>query len=210
MTRLWQVLWLALTALILRVVAAIIAEYADYFPPDFNSDFLFGRKEYFWGTYGIAFYLHIVVSPLSILFALLLLSTRIRSRFPALHRRVGWMQFLVVAATCLSGIVMATRAESGIVAGLAFACLAICTFSVVFAGVCAARRQDFDAHRCWMLRCVVLLCSAITLRLLSGVVIASAIPSAWTYPLFAWISWIVPLFALEFYLRRITFDQQEH
>jgi len=50
--------WLAVL-LILRVLAAILANYPDYFPPNFDSLFLQGREATFTGAYRPAFYIHI-------------------------------------------------------------------------------------------------------------------------------------------------------
>ena len=47
--------WLAVV-LILRVLAAILANYPDYFPPNFDSLFLQGREATFTGLYRPAFY----------------------------------------------------------------------------------------------------------------------------------------------------------
>jgi hypothetical protein len=50
--------------LMLRVLASILANYGDYFPADFDSLFLAGREATFTFTYQIAFYSHIIASPL--------------------------------------------------------------------------------------------------------------------------------------------------
>ena len=50
--------WLAVV-LILRVLVTILANYPDYFPPNFDSLFLEGREATFTGAYRPAFYAHI-------------------------------------------------------------------------------------------------------------------------------------------------------
>ena len=54
--------WLVVL-LILRVLAAILANYPDYFPPHFDSLFLQGREATFTGAYRTAFYVHIFSGP---------------------------------------------------------------------------------------------------------------------------------------------------
>src|SRR5438046_1092776 len=44
--------------LIIKVALSVVIGYRDYFPPDFDSDFLLWREVYFWGHYHWAFYTH--------------------------------------------------------------------------------------------------------------------------------------------------------
>jgi len=46
--------------------------YVDYFSPRVGDDFLIGRGKNFWGAYGIAFYVHLLAGPLSLVLALLI------------------------------------------------------------------------------------------------------------------------------------------
>ena len=76
--------WLAVV-LILRVLATILANYPDYFPPNFDSLFLQGREATFTGAYPAAFYVHIFSGPVVLFNGLILLSETIRRR----HRRLA-------------------------------------------------------------------------------------------------------------------------
>lgn len=190
--------WLA-GVLVVRVLLSVLANYPDYFPPNFDSLFLDGRERTFWGWYAVAFYVHILTSPWALLAGLVLLSDRVRRRWPGWHRRLGRVQVvLILAAVVPSAAVMALRAYAGPAAGASFFLLAVAT------GYCAARgwreavRRRFDAHRRWMVRCAVLLGSAVTLRLLSGAISLSGVsdPEA-AYILAAWASWLGPLAACE-------------
>ena len=71
--------WLAVV-LILRVLATILANYPDYFPPNFDSLFLQGREATFTGTYEAAFYVHIFSGPVVLFNGLILLSETFRRR----------------------------------------------------------------------------------------------------------------------------------
>src|ERR1700691_5084647 len=64
--------WLAVV-LILRVLATILANYPDYFPPNFDALFLQGREATFTGTYRAAFYVHIFSGPVVLFNGLILL-----------------------------------------------------------------------------------------------------------------------------------------
>jgi hypothetical protein len=96
-----------------------------------------------------------------------------------------------------SGLWLAAYAETGAVAGVAFAMLAVATGLAVAQGWQAAVQRRIIAHRQWMWRGYVLLCSAVTLRILGGLVTLAGFDSSWSYPLSAWISWLIPLGVLE-------------
>jgi hypothetical protein len=190
--------WLAVV-LILRVLAAILANYPDYFPPDFDSLFLQGREATFTGTYRLAFYVHIFSGPVVLFNGLILLSERVRRRYGGLHRGLGRVQVSVLLMFVLpSGAVMARHAFGGWPAGLSFLLLSVATAGCAVVGVVHARRRRFDRHRRWMLRSYVLICSAVALRLISGAAGLVDVPSREAaYVVAAWASWVVPLAIFE-------------
>ena len=190
--------WLAVV-LVLRVLAAILLNYPDYFPPDFGSLFLQGREATFTGLYRPAFYVHILSGPVVLVNGLVLLSESVRRRHGGLHRVLGRVQVAVLLLLVLpSGVVMSRYAFGGWVAGLSFLVLSVATAGCAVAGVVHARRGRYDRHRRWMLRCYVLLCSAVALRLISGAagLVGVASPEQ-AYVVAAWGSWLVPLAAYE-------------
>lgn len=190
--------WLAVV-LILRVLLAILSNYPDYFPPNFDSIFLQGRQATFPGLYEVAFNVHLVSSPVVLVVGLVLLSETVRRHAPGLHRRLGWVQVLVLLVFVLpSSLVMAGRAIGGWPAGVSFVLLTVATAACAVAGVVQARQKRFDRHRRWMLRTYVLVCSAVVLRLLSGLLGWFELPStAWVYTVSAWASWVLPLAAYQ-------------
>jgi hypothetical protein len=192
-------LWAALAGLlVLRVTFAVVWNYRRYFPPDFESDFLHGRAAYFFDTYQWAFYPHLIVGPVTLVLGMLLLSDRFRMLFPKWHRILGRVQgmcvLLVIAPT---GLWMAGRAEAGPIAGVGFALLSILTAASVALGWRAAVRRRFAEHRRWMMRCYLMLCSTVVLRLLAGLATVSDAQSLWIDLITPWVSWIVPLAAFE-------------
>src|SRR5688572_1029492 len=60
--------------LIIRVAIGVLFDYHDYFPPNFQSDFLRGRESYFWGPYQWAFFTHVISGPVSLVLGTLLVS----------------------------------------------------------------------------------------------------------------------------------------
>jgi hypothetical protein len=191
---------LAASLLILKVVATTIVNYRDYFPANFTAEFLLGREAYFFGSYQWAFYLHILTGPLALLVGLILISERFRWRFPRWHRRLGRMQAMgVLLFVTPSGIWMALHASGGPIATVGFAMLAILTAACVALGWRAAVRRLFETHRRWMLRCYLLLCSAVIIRMIGGLSLVTGFHSVWIDPLAAWASWLLPLLGYEVY-----------
>lgn len=190
--------WLAVV-LILRVLAVILANYPDYFPPNFDSLFLQGREAMFSGAYRAAFYVHILSAPLVLLNGLILLSEYVRRRHGAWHRRLGRVQVVVLLLFVLpSSVVMSPNSSGGWQAGLSFLLLSAVTAICAIVGVVHACRRRFDRHRRWMLRCYILICSAVALRLISGTAGLVGLPGPeQAYIFSAWSSWLLPLAAWE-------------
>lgn len=188
-------LWLT-RLLIVQLIVGTLANYRHYFPPDFQSDFLLGRKPDFAGPYRWAFYAHIASGPLTLALGLFLTSNAARQYYPRLHRKVGTLQVICVLLILVpSGLYMAPYAATGAIAATGFAALALATGWCTLQGWRLAVQRRFEDHRQWMLRSYVLLCSALVLRLIAG--LSEFAGATWTYPLAAWVSWLVPLGILE-------------
>jgi hypothetical protein len=195
-----RLLVLLACALVLKTVAKTVLDYQHYFPADFNFDFLRGREPYFRGVYWWAFYTHILSGPVALLLGLILVVERSRPRFPAWHRRLGWLQVgCVLLLVTPSGLWMAYYAAAGPVAAVSLAALAIATAVCVVLGARSAMMRKFAAHRIWMWRCYVLLCSAVVLRVIGGLSTVMGAEAAWVDPLATWMSWLAPLSAFELY-----------
>ena len=185
--------------LIFKVTVGVVLKYHDYFPPNFESDFLSGRERYFSGVYQWAFYAHIVSGPFSLILGMILVSERFRLWFPRWHRYLGMIQVInVLCVVTPSGFWMSYYAETGLIAATGFAMLAIATGTCVAFGWRSAVKRQFSKHRRWMWRCFLCLSSAVVLRLIAGLTIVADIDGDWIYPMSAWVSWLAPLMAFEF------------
>ncbi|MBT5020853.1 MAG: DUF2306 domain-containing protein [Planctomicrobium sp.] len=189
--------------LIVVVTGKILAEYVNYFPANFAADFLQGRKNHFYGIYQWAFYSHILAGPVTLIVGLILVNDRFRLRWSRWHKRFGKLQIVTVLLVLTpSGLWMSFYALSGIGVKLGFASLALVTGYCAWKGWRHAVQRDFRRHRIWMLRCYVLLCSAVVTRILGGTFVVLGIGADWTYYLAAWGSWLVPLLIFEVGRRR--------
>lgn len=193
-----QVIRYLTCALIIKVTLAIVWNYRSYLPPDFSSDFLHGRKSYFFGIYQYAFYLHLFSGPCSLVLGMLLLNNGFRMRRPQWHRILGRVQAVNVLVLIVpSGLGMAFRSDGGAIAATGFAALAVATGFCCAQGWRSAVQRRFPAHRLWMLRCFVLLSSAVVLRIIAGSFLVLGLTADWIYPASAWACWLCPLLLLE-------------
>jgi hypothetical protein len=203
-TKLRPALTLLGAVLIFKVTAAVVLGYRNYFPADFNSDFLRGREDCFAGAYQWAFYAHIASGPVSLVLGTILISERFRRRFPQWHRGLGKLQIAcILLLVAPSGLWMARYAAAGPIGAVGFALLAIATGMCAALGWRAAVKRRFAVHRRWMWRSYLLLCSAVVLRLTGGLAAVVGVQAPWFDPLASWACWIVPLAAFELHgLRR--------
>lgn len=193
-----RIITLLAGVLVVKVIIVTLSNYQYYFPPNFSSDFLGGRERYFFGGYQWAFYTHILSGPLSLVLGLILISERVRIRFPMWHRYLGRIQVAcVLLLVTPSGLWMAYHAAAGPIAAVGLAALAIATAVCVSLGARSAVKRRFSVHRRWMWRCFLLLCSAVVLRMFGGLATVTGTTAAWVDPLATWMSWLMPLAAFE-------------
>ena len=202
---LFRLLTILAAVLIAKVTLSVVNGYRDYFPPNFDADFLLGRQTYFWGAYRWFFYTHLVSGPLSLVFGMILVSDRFRQRLPVWHRWLGRIQAVCVLLLVVpSGLWMSWYAVTGAIAGAGLGALAIATAAFISLGVRAAICRNFAEHRLWMWRTFLLLCSAVVIRMIGGLATVAQFDALWVYPLSAWASWVVPLLIFECWTRLRT------
>jgi len=189
---------IAVAILLTKVFLSILWEYRGYFPADFESAFLSGKRAVFHGNYRVAFYAHILSGPIALLLATLLIITGGRVHLRRWHRRAGKVLLALSLLVMLpSSLVMAKNAYAGPVAALGFASLAITTgFSLILAAQFAANGK-IKKHQKWAIRSFVLLISPLILRIVSGCLIWLDWESEFAYSSNAWLSWMIPLAVLE-------------
>ena len=200
----------AVVVLFAKVLFTIVLEFRSYFPADFESAFLTGRRESFVGLYRAAFYAHILGGPVTILLGAFLVWSGARASFPAVHRWAGRVQILLILVVLVpSGMVMLDKAMVRHKVEEGFASLSVATAICAVAAVYFACNRQFSRHQVWASRCWLLLLSPLVFRLASGVLIVTEMESANAYCLNAWLSWLLPLAIFETW-RRIAPNDGEH
>jgi hypothetical protein len=128
--------------------------------------------------------------------------TKLRARFPLLHRWLGRIYVGACVVGGLSGFVLALGASSGPAATAGFGMLAVAwTGSTLIAWRLALKRR-FVAHRRWMIRSFALTFAAVTLRLYLPLAPALPLSMADAYRAISFLCWVPNLLLAEFLLRR--------
>lgn len=139
-----------------------------------------------------------------------------RRRFPAAHRHVGRVYvFGGVLPAGLAGLVVGAVSPFGPVTRVSNVVLALLWLAFTATGLRRIRQRRHAEHRVWMLRSVTLTMSIIFNRLVGMVVGPLLGPRVDTLfggdelammqtvaLLSAWLGWVVPLAAVEWWLRR--------
>ena len=198
----------AFALLMWKVFFAILIEYPRYIPPDFESDYLSGRRYSFEGEFRTAFFVHILSSPVALLLGLALMVSgtvmlkQERVHWRIWHRWLGRLQAVVVFLMVgPSSMIMAKYAYAGPIAGAGFVCLNIATMGCLAAAIWHAKARRITRHRRYATRCFLLLCTPLLLRVFGGAIIALDFESDWSYRLNAWLSWLVPWILYETCIR---------
>lgn len=200
---LWTVTKICILSLIALVGILIVLTSLAYFPPKFSFGFLRGREAYFYSWYAIAFYVHVITSPLALFLGLMQSIDRVRNRHPKVHRSCGYIYVLIVLLFATpSGLAMSIKADGGTVAVIGFAALAIATAFSTWQGFSAARCGRFVKHRQWMTRSYLLICSAVLLRFMAT--LTNQFELNITYGAMAWLSWLPSLMIYEIFISRQT------
>jgi len=194
----YRAMWIAIALLLTKVFVSILWDYRGYFPADFESAFLSGKRAVFHGNYRVAFYAHIISGPIALLLATFLIVTGGRSRVRRWHRLAGKTMLAIAMLVMLpSGLVMAQNAYAGASAAWGFAALTIVTGFCLVATARYAALGKYQMHQKWAFRSFILLISPLVLRICSGLLIWFDWESALSYSLNAWLSWMLPLFVFE-------------
>lgn len=129
------------------------------------------------------------------------LHTRLRNRWLELHRWLGRLYVLAVAAGGMAALVLAPHASTGRVAAAGFALLGACWLASTALAVLAIRHRRLAAHRDWMVRSYALTLAAVTLRFYLPASQFAGIPFTVAYPAIAWLCWVPNLLLAQAFLR---------
>jgi len=158
-----------------------------------------------------AFYLHVMLGGLAMLTMPLQISSRVRARWPRLHRVAGRIAIVSILVAAIAGLLLSPFSVAGATGTAGFGTLAVLWFSSTVLTYRTIRAGDVAAHRQWAVRAFALTYSAVTLRLWLGVLMGAQIGLGGVdgdlafdraYVVVPFLCWVPNLIAAELYLRR--------
>jgi uncharacterized membrane protein len=176
----------------------------QYIPVRRDVAFLYIKEAAAYDWYQVIFYTHVLTSMAALVAGFTQFSTRLRKRWPRVHRSVGKLYVgVVLFASGPTGLVMGVLSEGGWVAKTAFILLAGLWLLFTAKAFQSATRKRFAEHRDWMIRSYALTLSAVTLRAWKWVIVALFAPAPMDgYRIVAWLGWLGNLVVAEWIIRR--------
>lgn len=156
--------------------------------------------------YKIAFFTHVYTAIFVLLAGFTQFSSKIRRKFPKIHKRAGWLYGTVVLLFASpSGFYMGIFANGGLISQLAFCTLAVLWFYFTLTAIIKIKQKDIASHRAFIMRSFALALSAITLRLWKYVIISAFHTRPMdAYQIVAWMGWIPNLLVAEYLINRFS------
>jgi uncharacterized membrane protein YozB (DUF420 family) len=157
---------------------------------------------------------HIFLGSLALLAACLQVWPWLRRIHPAVHRWSGrvYVTAVLIASVCV--MIIAPMGLHGANQRVANTMLAVLWFGTTVAGFRAIRQRRFVDHRHWMLRSIALAFSIVAYRVWLMIAFAVFVPEIYTgvevdqaaldeaIGLTSWVSWVVNLLIVEWWLHR--------
>ncbi len=145
-----------------------------------------------------ALYVHVPTALFSLPACLVLLSTRVRTRLPKLHRWLGRITAtLIVFAVVPSGFYLACFAQGGLPSTLGFWLTGAITLVAMIRSVITARAGDMKSHRRCSTHVIAQLAVAVFSRFLLVAVEEVGLYSEWAYIAALWIPVVGGAFVVE-------------
>ncbi len=146
---------------------------------------------------------HAAAAATALLVAPLQFRSRLRARWPKLHRVLGRVYVTGCLAGGVTGLLLALGSTSGPAATLGFGALAVVWFYATARAWRLAVRRELAVHREWMIRSFALTFAAVTVRLYLQVsqMLPVEVSVVDAYRAIAFLSWIPNLIVAELYLR---------
>ncbi|HEX7341454.1 MAG TPA: DUF2306 domain-containing protein [Rhodanobacteraceae bacterium] len=132
------------------------------------------------------------------------LSPHVRRCWPRLHRLGGWLSATAILVGAIGAFSLATRTTlGGAASGWGFTLLAMAWLLCIGLGIQSILAGDIASHRRWMVRCVALTTSSLTLRLMLAIGFVLHLPAVPVYITAAWTCWPLNLAVGEYLLKRV-------
>ena len=157
---------------------------------------------------------HIFLGSVALLAACLQVWPWLRQSRPAIHRWSGRLYVTTALTASICVMIISPMGLNGANQRVANTMLALLWFGTTLAGFRAIRQRRFADHRRWMLRSVALVFSIVAFRFWMIVIFAVVVPEVFSgedvdpaaldqaIGLTSWVSWVVNLLIIEWWLHR--------
>ena len=145
--------------------------------------------------------LHAGVSATALLLGALQFFPRIRTRWPAWHRRAGTVYVICCMIGGVAALLLALGTSAGPIGSAGFGLLGLLWLGTTAQAWRYARARDFVRHRRWMTRSYALTFAAVTLRLYLPVVFIAHLNPDVGYRAISFLCWVPNLIVAELWLR---------
>jgi len=181
----------------------VVALYAlVYFIPGVQMPFL-THKPLHNVSWRVAFWTHVGLGALALALGPFQLATKRHPRNVSRHRILGKLYVLSILVASVCAFYASFFADTGWIASIGFACLAVAWFYTTLRAYLAIRNGQVGQHRAWMYRSYAATLAAVSLRIILPIELAILhLPFAIAYPVVAWLCWVPNLVIVEWWLRQ--------
>jgi len=152
---------------------------------------------------------HVIFGPLALVLAPFQFWKGLRTKRPSVHRFIGYTYAISVAIAGVASLALLPAFIGSMWAATGFTALALAWMFATTRAVLFARDKDFARHKRWMIRSAALTFAAVALRLLMPpLIIFGGMTPTQTYDVTGWASWLIPLIAVELWMRRKAMAQR--
>lgn len=161
-------------------------------------------KDTLW--YRFTFCTHIAFGLVAILLGPFQFIDSLVQKRSRIHKKIGYTYSLAVAISSLAGLVIAQFAMGGMITRVGFSCLSIIWFYSLFLALKSVFAGDIVEHEKWMKINYALTFSSITQRTILLFAFLPALSFMPVYQLSSWLSWILNLSIVLFFISKRSYQ----
>jgi uncharacterized membrane protein len=145
--------------------------------------------------------LHLVGGATALVCGALQFNTRLRQRHRKVHRVLGRIYVLAIAASGMAALDLATHSTGGMPTHLGFGGLATLWLGTTLMAFWHIRHRRIAQHQAWMIRSYALTLAAVTLRIYIPLSQIFGLPFGPSYIAISWLCWVPNLLVAEWWIR---------
>ncbi|MCB9317325.1 MAG: DUF2306 domain-containing protein [Lewinellaceae bacterium] len=148
--------------------------------------------------WNLGFYTHILFGGLALLVGWTQFSTKLRTRYLSVHRRIGKIYVIAVLLSALAAVYIGFFATGGFIPASGFICLGCIWFYTTLQAYRYIRQKDQRRHQIMMIYSYAACFGAVTLRLWLPVLTIVFNDFITGYRIVAWLCWVPNLAVAHF------------